>query len=154
MRGALKAGQPASALWLNAVAGLLISPISWSHHWVWAAPALLACLATTNPNQRRQLGCAVLALLIFAIAPHWLLPSGGGRELHWSWWQQAVGDSYALIALAVLARAAIKDLLPRPRRRGPDTADTLAAPHDQELRPVPSETRDDVEPREPVPARA
>jgi len=154
MRGALKAGQVTYALLLNSAAGLLISPISWSHHWVWAAPALFTCLATTNPNQRRQLGCAVLALLIFAIAPHWLLPSGGGRELHWSWWQQAVGDSYALIALAVLARAAIKDLLPRPRRWGPDTADTLAAPHDQELRPVPSETRDDVEPREPVPARA
>ena len=132
---------------------MLISPISWSHHWVWAAPALFTCLATTNPNQRRQLGCAVLALLIFAIAPHWLLPSGGGRELHWSWWQQAVGDSYALIALAVLARAAIKDLLPRPRRRGLGTAGTLAALHDQELRPAPSETRDDVE-REPLSARA
>ena len=50
---------------------------------------------------------------------------------------RAEGDSYALIALAVLARAAIKDLLPRPRRWGPDTADTLAAPHDQELGPVP-----------------
>jgi alpha-1,2-mannosyltransferase len=153
MRGALKAGQVTYALLLNAAAGLLISPISWSHHWVWAAPALLTCLATTNPNQRRQLGCAILALLIFAIAPHWLLPSGDGRELHWSWWQQAVGDSYALIALAMLARAAIKDLLPRPRRWGPDTAGTPAQ-HDQELRPVPSETRDDVEPREPVPARA
>src|SRR6516165_3246420 len=76
MRGALKAGQVTYALLLNAAAGLLISPISRSHHWVWAAPALLTCLATTNPNQRRQLGCAILALLIFAIAPHWLLPSG------------------------------------------------------------------------------
>jgi len=36
--GALKANQVTSALSLNAAAGLLISPISWSHHWVWAAP--------------------------------------------------------------------------------------------------------------------
>jgi alpha-1,2-mannosyltransferase len=153
MRAALKVGQVIHALVLNAAAGLLISPISWSHHWVWAAPALLACLATINPNQRRLLGCAALALLTFAIAPHCLLPSGDGRELHWAWWQQAVGDSYTLIALATLTWTAIKDLLPRPRRLSLGTSGTLAALHDQELRPAPSETRDDVE-REPVSARA
>src|SRR5215472_4492253 len=121
MRGALKAGQVTSALLLNAVAGLLISPISWSHHWVWAAPALLTCLSS-NPKRRRPPTFAVLALLTFAIAPHWLFPSGDGRELHWSCWQQAMGDSYALIGLAVLTQAAITNLLPRMKRRGPGTA--------------------------------
>src|SRR6516165_7560892 len=52
MRGALKRGQVTHALALNAVAGLLISPISWSHHWVWAAPALLIYLSS-NPDRRR-----------------------------------------------------------------------------------------------------
>jgi alpha-1,2-mannosyltransferase len=111
---------------------LLISPISWSHHWVWAAPALLTCLSATGPNRRRPPTFAVLALLTFAIAPHWLLPTGADRELHWSWWQQAVGDSYTLIGLAVLTQAVIKNLLPRLRCGGPGTAGTLAAPHDQE----------------------
>jgi alpha-1,2-mannosyltransferase len=150
MRGALKAGQVTSALLLNAVAGLLVSPISWSHHWVWAAPALLTCLATINPDRRHPPAFAVLALLIFAIAPHWLLPSGGGRELHWSWWQQAVGDCYTLIGLAALTQAAIKNVLPRPKRWGPNTAGALAATRGQELGPVPSETRDDAS----VPARS
>jgi alpha-1,2-mannosyltransferase len=149
MRGVLKANQITYALLLNAAAGLMISPISWSHHWVWAAPALLTCLSTTNPNRRRPPTFAVLALLTFAIAPHWLLPSGGGRELHWSWWQQAPGDSYALTGLAALTQAAIKKLLPRPKRQDPGTAGTLAAPHDQEHRPVPSQTREDAG----VPAR-
>jgi alpha-1,2-mannosyltransferase len=149
MRGALEAGQATYALVLNAVAGLLISPISWSHHWVWAAPALLTYLATTNPKRRRLLAFPVLALLIFAIAPHWLLPSGAGRELHWAWWQQAAGDSYAVIGLAALTHAAITNLLPRRKRWGPDPAGTPAAPHDQELGPVPSKTRDDAS----VPAR-
>ena len=139
----------AHALLLNAAAGLLISPISWSHHWVWAAPALLTCLATTGPNQRRLLACAVLPMLTFAIAPHWLLPSGSGRELHWPWWQQVAGDSYTLIALTALAQAAIKNLLPRPTRRGPGTAGTLAVLPDQELGPVPPQSRDDAM----VPAR-
>jgi len=137
MRGALRANQVTFALLLNAVAGLVISPISWSHHWVWAAPALLTCLATIHPNRRRPPAFAVLALLIFAIAAHWLLPSGDGRELHWSWWQQAVGDSYTLTGFAALTLAAIKSLLPRPERRGPGTAGRPAT-RDQELRPVPS----------------
>jgi alpha-1,2-mannosyltransferase len=149
MRAALKTGQVTHALLLNAVAGLLISPISWSHHWVWAAPALLTCLSTTNPKRRRPQVSAVLALLTFAIAPHWLLPSGGGRELHWAWWQQAVGDSYVLIGLAALTQAAITDLLPRPKRRGRGTTGTPAAPHDQEPGPVPSRTSGDAS----VPAR-
>jgi alpha-1,2-mannosyltransferase len=148
MRGALRAGQVTHALLLNATAGLLISPISWSHHWVWAAPALLTYLATTTPNRRRPPAVAVLALFTFAIAPHWLLywllRSEGGRELHWAWWQQAVGDSYALIGLAALTQAAITNLLPRLKRRGPGAAGTLAAPHHQELEPVPSQTRDDA----------
>jgi alpha-1,2-mannosyltransferase len=118
MRGALKASQVTSALSLNAAAGLLISPISWSHHWVWAAPALLTCLSTASPDRRRLLTFAVPALLTFAIGPHWLLPSGGSRELHWAWWQQVAGDSYALIGLAVLTQAAIKNLLPRPGTPG------------------------------------
>ena len=144
MRGALHTGQATHALLLNAAAGLLISPISWSHHWVWAAPALLTCLCTTSPNRRRPPTLAVLALLIFAVAPHCLLPSGSGRELHWAWWQQAVGDSYALTGLAALTHAAIRNLLPGPRRRGLAAAGMVAALHDQELSPAPSETRDDT----------
>jgi alpha-1,2-mannosyltransferase len=144
MRGALKTNQVTYALLLNAAAGLLISPISWSHHWVWAAPALLTYLATANPNRRRLLAFAVLALLTFAIAPHWLLPSGDGRELHWAWWQQAAGDSYALTALATLTHAAINNLLPRPKPLDPGTAGTRAGPHDQEVGPISSKTRDDA----------
>jgi len=148
MRGALKAGQVTSALLLNAAAGLLISPISWSHHWVWAAPALLTCLSD-KPKRWRLLAFPVLALLTFAVAPHWLLPSGGGRELHWAWWQQTIGDSYTLIGLAALTRAAITNVLPLLKRWGPSPAGTLAVSPDQEIGPVLSEIRDDAS----VPAR-
>ena len=49
----------------------------------------------------------------------------------WSWWQQAVCDSYILIGLAALTLAVINYLLPQPERRGPGTAGTLAATRDQ-----------------------
>ena len=41
MRRAFAAAADAWALSLNAFAGLLISPISWSHHWVWGETAVL-----------------------------------------------------------------------------------------------------------------
>jgi alpha-1,2-mannosyltransferase len=153
MRRALQTNQVSYALVLNAAAGLLISPISWSHHWVWAAPALFTCLSAPRPNHRRPRASAVLALLTFAIAPHWLLhrllPRGPGSELRWSWWQQALGDSYPLTAVAALTRAAITNLLPRPKPKGPGTAGTLAAPHDQDLDRYRLKPRDDAR----VPAR-
>jgi alpha-1,2-mannosyltransferase len=70
MRHALAQSGDSWALSLNAFAALLISPISWSHHWVWG---------------------------------EWWCPSGGNRELHWGAWQQALGSSYVLLALTVVA---------------------------------------------------
>ena len=41
MRRLVAAGDAVSALLVNALLVLLISPVSWTHHWVWIAPALL-----------------------------------------------------------------------------------------------------------------
>jgi putative ABC transport system permease protein len=67
-----------------------------------------------------------------------------GAIAPWPWWKQAACDSCILIGLGVLTLIVIKDLLPRPERRGPGAAGPLAAPHDQELGPAPSRTRDDA----------
>jgi alpha-1,2-mannosyltransferase len=46
----LKADDRAAAFLAVQLTGLLISPISWSHHWVWVLPLLLWCLF--GPRQR------------------------------------------------------------------------------------------------------
>jgi alpha-1,2-mannosyltransferase len=46
----LRAGDRAAAFLAVQFTGLLISPISWSHHWVWVLPLLLWCLF--GPRQR------------------------------------------------------------------------------------------------------
>jgi len=46
----LKADDRAAAFLAVQFTGLLISPISWSHHWVWVLPLLLWCLF--GPRQR------------------------------------------------------------------------------------------------------
>jgi alpha-1,2-mannosyltransferase len=107
MRQALRDSADAWALSLNAFAVLLVSPISWSHHWVWIGPALLA-LADIGYRARTRLPwlTAVSGLVVFAAAPQWWLPSGRDQELHWAAWQQLVGSSYVLFAAVVLALSA------------------------------------------------
>jgi alpha-1,2-mannosyltransferase len=120
MRRALAASQQAWALSLNALAGLLISPISWSHHWVWGEMAVLTLavvcwpgpIGTSCPDTRTsahgRLGLILAAVgaLVFALSPQWLLPNGGNRELHWAAWEQVLGSSYVIYAVIALLVAA------------------------------------------------
>ena len=93
------------ALALVAVAGfaLLVSPTSWSHHWVWIAPALL--VVAVQAVRLRSAGWAaagaVLAAMFF-LAPFRFLPHEQGQELAWSVAQQVVGATYVIVGVAAL----------------------------------------------------
>jgi alpha-1,2-mannosyltransferase len=130
MRDALARSADAWALSLNAFAALLISPISWSHHWVWAAPGLLT-LAVTSRQRRHRAGLATAAagLVVFAAAPQWWFPSGGNRESHWAAWEQIIGSSYVIFAAVVLLLAATVWRFRRPAvTREPVSAAEAAVP--------------------------
>jgi len=129
MRRALAASQLALALSLNAFAGLLISPISWSHHWVWGEMAVLTLAIGCWPGRsltgrldrtqdRIGLALAGVGALMFAVSPQWLLPNGGNRELHWAAWEQVLGSSYVIYAVIVLLGAAFWGT--RRHRPGPE----------------------------------
>jgi alpha-1,2-mannosyltransferase len=104
-RRALRASQPGLALVLVAIAGLLASPMSWSHHWVWCVPALLV-LADLGRVHRIPRWLAITGLVLFLISPHALLPHHGAAGEHWALWQQAIGAGYVLWALLLLSAAA------------------------------------------------
>jgi alpha-1,2-mannosyltransferase len=113
MRHAFAASQNAWALSLNAFAVLLISPVSWSHHWVWSVPAVLTLAALGLAHHRRlPLVTAACGLLVFAASLQWWLPRGAGRELRWAIWQQIAGSSYVLFAALVLLLSASAKLTP------------------------------------------
>ncbi|GAA0949855.1 glycosyltransferase 87 family protein [Kribbella koreensis] len=96
-RRARTSGDDVLALLAIATWGLLSSPVSWSHHWVWIVPAALYFLCTRH-------WWMLTATIVFAIGPHQLLDPEGR---HWSWPEQFLGDSYAVLALAFLATAAL-----------------------------------------------
>lgn len=91
------AGDDVLALLVVAVWGLLASPVSWSHHWVWIVPATLYLLKARS----RMLA----AVPVFLIAPHAFLDPEGRN---WSWLEQVLGSSYVLLGLAFLVASAVR----------------------------------------------
>jgi alpha-1,2-mannosyltransferase len=91
-RAAHRHGDERWAVLVTAVTGLLVSPISWQHHWVWAVPVAIVLV------ERRAWAAAVPWVAVFAADPVWWpLPPGPARDL--------AGESVTLAGLALLAAA-------------------------------------------------
>jgi len=85
------------AICLGALAMLVASPVSWSHHWVWAVPVALAL----RPRSR---WAALAWTAVFVARPIVWPPWANGREYAWRWFEHLPGNAYLLAAL-VLAGA-------------------------------------------------
>jgi alpha-1,2-mannosyltransferase len=59
-------GYPVPALLMAALTGLLVSPISWDHHWVWITPGALVAAHYAVQAWRRNARTAAWALGILA----------------------------------------------------------------------------------------
>jgi alpha-1,2-mannosyltransferase len=88
-----RSGHQLLALLTAALLGLLDSPISWDHHWVWVVPGMMAAghygaVAWRAGLHRRAIGCAVVAiglLLVYFPWPGWLwsLQTSGPGNFTW-----------------------------------------------------------------------
>jgi alpha-1,2-mannosyltransferase len=85
---------------LGALAMLFASPISWSHHWVWAVPIALALW-----TRSRWASAAWTA--VFVARPIVWPPYSQGREYGWSPLEHLVGNAYLLAGLAFSVWAAV-----------------------------------------------
>lgn len=90
---------------ITGLLGLLVSPVSWTHHWVWAIPALIGSWKPKSPTAIRVAATALTVVLV--VAPEWHMPHAGNRELHWTWWQHIVGNLDVWISLILILCAAI-----------------------------------------------
>ncbi len=110
-----------------ACTGLLVSPITWSHHMVWVVP-VIAWLALAEDRPRFGRLWAVLAAWLFWKAPIWWAPHDQNRELHFHGTQYIVGDSFFLATAALLVGVALMLTL---RRRSRGEAGTPHGQHGQ-----------------------
>ncbi|MEU7998150.1 glycosyltransferase 87 family protein [Micromonospora sp. NPDC049060] len=126
-----RAGDELRGVLACATTGVLVSPVSWHHHWVWCVPALvlLAARARTRADRAAALAGALLWTLCVASVA-WILVGLRGEDLHFRGWELLHSNTYVLVglvALGVLARR------PGGPRAGADpTGPAPAAPrHDQ-----------------------
>ena len=125
-----RAGHPVPGMLACALTGLLVSPLSWDHHWVWVAPglALLVHLGACARDAVRAAwwAAAGLTTVVFGAWPQfWNLAQAGltpaglfwygpatyfargdqpwYHEFHWHGLQALAGNSFVLAGLAGLA---------------------------------------------------
>ncbi|MET9448315.1 glycosyltransferase 87 family protein [Streptomyces cinerochromogenes] len=99
-------GRRAWAVCSCAVTALLISPVSWTHHWVWCVPLVLLLWT------RRRRAAALGTLLVFCSYAPWWVPHGKGRpELHLTCGALALSAVYGATGAFFLALA--RTSLPR-----------------------------------------
>ena len=116
-RRAIRREDPVCALAVVAACQLLISPVSWSHHWVWIAPMLLPfAIQIVRGGERLKIAGLVLLTAVFLIGPLLLLPVDHGLEMHWAWWENLIGDAYLIITLSFVVWAASARRTPAPVR--------------------------------------
>ncbi|WP_445165691.1 glycosyltransferase 87 family protein [Mycolicibacterium sp. Dal123E01] len=95
------AGQPTLALMCVALFGLVVSPVSWSHHWVWALPTVITGAVVAYRGRNLALGLVTaVGVVLMVWIPLELLPKH--HEETASWWRQLLGMSYVWWALAVI----------------------------------------------------
>lgn len=109
LRAALQAKDTLAAIIAVQVFGLLVSPISWSHHWVWMMPALMWLLygkASTNRLVRTTavlwilaVGSFLISLLLIAQESIWIIPR--------PWYLSALGWVYPACGLLTLVAIAV-----------------------------------------------
>jgi len=113
-RKRLAQGHDLEALVCIAIGGLLASPVSWTHHYVWAAPVLVILFLNKRPV------AAAVGAAIFYVAPMQNIPFNNGVELTYGPWELLASASYPLAAVLWLAsqpfsRSAVASPSPDPR---------------------------------------
>jgi alpha-1,2-mannosyltransferase len=100
----LRAGQPVLALMCVAMFGLVVSPVSWSHHWVWALPTMVTITVAAYRERSAALAMvSAVGAFLLVFTPIRLLPEH--HEIDATLWRQVIGSSYVWWALAVITAA-------------------------------------------------
>ncbi|MBV9175189.1 MAG: DUF2029 domain-containing protein [Chloroflexi bacterium] len=114
---ASRRGDEATGFSICALTGLLVSPVSWTHHWVLVVPALLL-LGHSAYQRRSRLSLAALAAIVLlgCTYPTWLVAQRQARGVHLTPAELVAADPYVIIGLAALGLGALaQSRLLRPR---------------------------------------
>ena len=127
-----------------AVTALLVSPISWTHHWVWCVPIIVLLAAEAAAEQDRPPGLRHLrwrivlggTLLCFLGFSMWLAPHSPDASLRLHSWEQPLSSVYSVFGFLLLGVAVTRLLR---CRRAAELRLTAVLPAQRECLPGPLE---------------
>ena len=124
----LRAGDRAAGLLAVQFTGLLISPISWSHHWVWVLPLLMWCLfgARQRVTSVRVLAVAWAVATCSYIVSILIAQQYIDQPASRPGWQSGLGAIYPVLGVVTLVLLGVVSL--RARTAGPANTPDLAPP--------------------------
>ncbi len=84
---------------------LLISPVSWVHHWILVLPFVVACCRLGTEATRRPLllWLALTLCAVLLLGAVWWVPNNNHLEYKHNAWQFLLGNSAVLLLLASIA---------------------------------------------------
>jgi alpha-1,2-mannosyltransferase len=115
-RAQVLAGDRVAALVVVGISGLLVSPVSWTHHWVWAVPALALVV------ERRWWVLAAVSVALFFLPPMWVLHDRPADQLGYTGAELAASAAFVVWAVGLLVVLLVDGLVARRRGRA-DLAD-------------------------------
>jgi alpha-1,2-mannosyltransferase len=156
-----RAGHRVAGMLTCALTGLLVSPISWDHHWCWiilAFPVLAHYAMQARGRGRKALfaGLAVFIAAVFGAWPTWLWgerhdpagwgwgifwapPNGHKTERTWHGLELVVGNAYVFTGvLMLMALLAVAVAMERSRARSGGAVAVLRRQPRATDSPVPS----------------
>jgi alpha-1,2-mannosyltransferase len=90
-------GEEVLAIGVAALTGLLVSPISWDHHWVWIVPLGIALVA------RWRAAAVWVGVWVVGFVGWWAYEGPGHLgDYRLDLWQQVPADSYVLAGLFLM----------------------------------------------------
>jgi alpha-1,2-mannosyltransferase len=110
-----RAGEALLGVGLAAVTGLLVSPISWNHHWVWFIPLAIALVRRAVVTGRR-LDCWLAAVWVatFTVASMSWWPFAHQDDYRLGPGYTVAADCYVLAALVVVGLVAWRAFVTQP----------------------------------------
>ncbi len=121
-----RSGETVAAMLAAALTGLLCSPVSWGHHWVWLSVTVVYFLVRWSViGGVRDLVAGLVVGIVVLAAPWHFLPNDNDRERLWNPFEHLLGAAWTLTAVFLLVLFATARL-GRPgvaEVSGSDTAD-------------------------------
>ena len=131
---AARSGHELEGFLLAAVTGLLVSPVSWTHHWAIVVPGMVTLATTATRTSNRRLLTLLAAEVALASSAIWLVAEFDPVGTPLGFLGQLFADPYVVLGLSGIAIAAALQL-----RRVTVTSGVRAGPgwRQQPLRVIP-----------------